>query len=181
MFDAITPSLAAELRWLGIVPIPNEVLERHKAAECEKHPATWWYRHQIVTRLMLLGCLGGSSMFIGMAMNLRMMGASDHAVIPAILGWMSLVCLVTMLFGVKMLAPARWEERYGIGMTRMPRELKLLVYEARQQIPDSKVVIGILKQHEIVLDPYVVLERGTERMVLGIWDGDQIIAIAERV
>jgi hypothetical protein len=40
--------------------------------------------------------------------------------------------------------------------------------------------LGELIQDRITLDPYLVAEYGEDRAVLGIWDGDTLIAPAPR-
>jgi hypothetical protein len=44
-------------------------------------------------------------------------------------------------------------------------------------VPDSDIVLGELKRHEAVLDPYLVLEHRDQRFCLGIWEDDKVIAV----
>ena len=60
----------------------------------------------------------------------------------------------------------------------MPLRIALLARDLRREAPGSILVLGELVQQEVVLDPYLLLERDGERVCLGIWDGRRIIAAA---
>jgi hypothetical protein len=40
------------------------------------------------------------------------------------------------------------------------------------------MILGELLQQQVVLDPYLLIVYGNERICLGIWDGRRIIAAA---
>ena len=48
----------------------------------------------------------------------------------------------------------------------------------QKQVPGSALILGELVQERAVLDPYLLLVRGGERVCLGIWDGNTIVARA---
>ena len=60
----------------------------------------------------------------------------------------------------------------------VPSRIALLARELWREAPGSILVLGELLQQEVVLDPYLLLERDEERVCLGIWDGRRIIAAA---
>ena len=63
----------------------------------------------------------------------------------------------------------------GLGV---PLPIARLARDMRREAPGSILVLGELLRQEIVLDPYLLLERDGERVCLGIWDGRRIIAAA---
>jgi hypothetical protein len=86
------------------------------------------------------------------------------------------------VFGVfRLSAGARWEERSIAPemLTRLgvPLPIARLSRVLQRQAVGSETVLGELLQEEVVLDPYLLLTRGEERVCLGIWDGRRIVAI----
>jgi hypothetical protein len=101
--------------------------------------------------------------------------------------WLSLFWLGVMtlliVFGVfRVSAGARWEERcvepdmlIGAGV---PLPIARLGRDLQREAAGSSLVLGELLQEEVVLDPYLLLRCGGERVCLGIWDERRIIAAA---
>ena len=45
-----------------------------------------------------------------------------------------------------------------------------------RELPGATLILGELVQDTAVLDPYLLLTYRGERICLGIWDGDELIA-----
>jgi hypothetical protein len=48
----------------------------------------------------------------------------------------------------------------------------------QREVPGSRLILGELKRDEVVLDPYLLLDDGNERVCLGIWENGRVIACA---
>ena len=183
-FDALLapprPRLLAEiLDEHGATPVPLEALAAHMRAQRERFAPSFWHQHQTWLPVGLIG-----SVFC-MAMS----GGIANGVLPGSLlpSWLSLFWLGVMtlliVFGVfRVHAGARWEERVVAAEMLIelgvPSRIALLARELWREAPGSILVLGELLQQEVVLDPYLLLERDGERVCLGIWDGRRIIAAA---
>jgi hypothetical protein len=95
------------------------------------------------------------------------------------LSWLSVMALL-IVFGVfRVSAGARWMERQitagALASLGVPTTI---AQQARdlQRDADAALILGELVRDEVVLDPYLVLESGEERICLGIWDEHGIIA-----
>ena len=95
------------------------------------------------------------------------------------------MCLVALITGtglIKLRAGAHWEERRvtadllsRIGGARTDRRT---ARQLARELPGSRLILGELKLDKAVLDPYLLIESGDERVCLGIWDGEQVFACA---
>ena len=166
-FDALIapprPRLPAE-----VAPVPLEALEAHKRGQLERFAPSFWYQHHTWLPVGLIGSVTCMAATGGMASWLSLF-------------WLSVMTLL-IVFGVfRVSAGARWEERYirvdmlaGLGVppsiARLARDLH---YET-----GSALILGELVQEEVVLDPYLLLECGGQRICLGIWDEQRIITQA---
>jgi hypothetical protein len=88
-----------------------------------------------------------------------------------------------IVFGVfRVSAGARWEERVVTVEALLdlgaPPRITLRARDLQRAAPGSSLVLGELLRETVVLDPYLLLERGNERVCLGIWDERRIIASA---
>ena len=183
-FDALLaparPRLLAEiLDEHGATPVPLEALAAHMRAQRERFAPSFWHQHQTWLPVGLIG-----SVFC-----MAMTGGIANGVLPGSLlpSWLSLFWLGVMtlliVFGVfRVHAGARWEERVVAAEMLVelgvPLPIALLARDLRREAPGSILVLGELLQQEVVLDPYLLLERDGERVCLGIWDGRRIIAAA---
>ncbi len=174
-------TLAEVLERHGIVPVAAEDLAEHKAAQVTAYGPNFWYRHQGLLVLGLLVPVVGAAVTGGIAQSF------GH-VSPALpwyvsLGWM---CLLLPLFTTGVLrlrAGAHWEERWvlpaSLDRLSVPPAIAGHARRLQQDAPGSALMLGELIEERAVLDPYLLLVRGTERICLGIWDGDRVIACAE--
>lgn len=183
-FDALLaparPRLLAEIvDDHGATPVPLEALAAHMRAQRERFAPSFWHQHQTWLPVGLIG-----SVFC-----MAMTGGIANGVLPGSLlpSWLSLFWLGVMtlliVFGVfRAHAGARWEERVVAAEVLVefgvPLPIARLARDLRREAPGSILVLGELLQQEVVLDPYLLLERDGERVCLGIWDGRRIIAAA---
>jgi hypothetical protein len=162
------PSLLAELE-----PVPLEALEAHKRAQLERFAPSFWYQHQTWLPVGLIGSVG----------CMAASGGLVHSMAPQLsLGWL---CVMTLLvvFGVfRVSAGAEWEERRvapeGLDAAGVPGRIAAVARALCRETPQAALILGELKQQEVVLDPYLLLERDGERVCLGIWDGERVTAAA---
>jgi hypothetical protein len=61
------------------------------------------------------------------------------------------------------------------------RQLAAKILRFSNSNDDIKIVYGKLIQNYKVVDPYLVMRRGDDQIVLGIWDEHRIIHIASEV
>jgi hypothetical protein len=61
----------------------------------------------------------------------------------------------------------------------VPVPIAAMARSISREIPGSTVILGELIRESIVLDPYLLLVRGQERICLGVWDDRGIIASAK--
>jgi hypothetical protein len=160
-------------------PVPLEALAAHKQAQLERFAPSFWHQHQTWLPVGLIGSVFCMAMSGGIAN-----GALPGSLLPS---WLSLFWLGVMtlliVFGVfRVSAGARWQERtvavealIDIGV---PTRIARLALELRREAPGSALILGELLQREVVLDPYLLIVYGNERVCLGIWDGRRIIAAA---
>ena len=60
----------------------------------------------------------------------------------------------------------------------VPLPIAQLARDVQREVRGAALVLGELLQEAVVLDPYLLLEYGAERVCLGIWDGRRIVAMA---
>lgn len=185
-FDCLPPrtsSLTSVLQTLGIVPVPHEVLRAHKAAELRKHPGSFWYHHQIAALILpALGFLGSCiGIIIGAISTLVMSikGTGHETIVSAAILCVSTLVLIaivksgTVIDGVRVKSPARWTE-FKSDLSNVPPALATIATRITALVP-ATMVIGILRQEQVLLDPYLLLRYRGEEIVIGIWDGDQVL------
>jgi len=176
-FDAIAPSLATRLHYIGIEPVAPELLHTHKLREACQHPGSWWYHHRhladgVISALFSCGAV--SFIFGGvLAMTFGGLVWSSLA-----LGGLSLLLLLlfsgVLLGRLVLLGPATWIEGDVI-WEEVPPTISAMAQHVLHKVPGCTVVIGRLTQDVQVLDPYLVIRRDGEEVCLGVWDGDTIM------
>jgi hypothetical protein len=184
-FDTAIPverlsPLAEALELRGITPVPMPALAAHKRAQVEKFGPNFWYRHQGLLLLGLLVPFVGVAVTSSFAQGLKEVSAS----LPVALSfaWM---CLLPLLFAsglLRLRAGSHWEERWvpasALARLGVPEQIAGLARQLQKEVPGSALILGELVQERAVLDPYLLLVRGGERVCLGIWDGGRILARA---
>lgn len=163
----------------GAAPVSLDVLSAHKRTQLERFAPGFWNRHQAWLPVGLIGSVFCMAMSGGIANR-----ALPNSLLPS---WLSLFWLGVMtlliVFGVfRLSAGARWEERPAapdmLLQLGVPLPIARLARDLQQEAKGSGLVLGELLQEEVVLDPYLLLEQGSERVCLGIWDGRRIVAMA---
>jgi hypothetical protein len=155
----------------GLRPIDPRFLDRHKAEQIRRHPASWAYRHQQAVALaqvaVLLASVGTFVVLLsahqapwGFVAGLMMFGLGSSA----------------LFFPVK--GPARWRGRHVEDLDEVPEVIRKRAERLQRRLPGVDFVVGELYQERVRLDPYLLAEYGATRVVLGIWDGDKVIACA---
>ena len=153
--------------------VPRSALEAHKRAQLERFAPSFWHQHQTWLPVGLIGSVGCMAASGGLA----------HGVAPQLsLGWLGVMTLL-IVFGVfRVSAGATWEERHvapesldGFGV---PPRIAGVARALCRETPQAALILGELRREEVVLDPYLLFERDGERVCLGIWDGERIIAAA---
>ncbi|HUB13463.1 MAG TPA: hypothetical protein VMB34_16055 [Acetobacteraceae bacterium] len=186
-FDALVAppqplSLADALADLGIVPISQQALAEHKQAQLVRFAPSFWYRHQPILPVALLGSVACMAVSGGLTQRMAQDGSAVSGWLT--LAWMGIIAMLIAAGVFRVRAGSHWEERWvpaewlrGLGV---PEPIAALARETCRQVPGTAIILGELKQEHVVLDPYLLVERDGEQVCLGIWDGDAIIACAAR-
>jgi hypothetical protein len=154
-----------------LTPVPAAVLDRHKALQLREHRPSWLFRHRVALQILQAGVL-----LAGIA-GFYLLGMGGEAAWGTVI---SLAALVTA-FGSMALAvrgPALWKEREAIDLAIAPPAVAHAARRLAEELPETRFVVGELFQDRVRLDPYLVAEYRGARIVLGIWDGEKVIASA---
>jgi hypothetical protein len=166
----LTPdaTLEAAAARAGLAHLDLALLERHKAAELERHAPGWAYRHRSALQpafgLTVVACNLG---FI----VLEARGLTTAAIVMGA----GLLAVVALGMLKTMRGPARWEERPARDLTEVHPQIADAARRLRLQLPDVELHLGELFQDRVMLDPYLVAVAGEERLLLGIWNGETVI------
>jgi hypothetical protein len=155
----------------GLRPVDPCFVDRHKAEQIRRHPASWAYRHQQAVALAQVAVLLAS---VGLFVVLL----SAHEVPWGFVAGLALFGLGSSALFLPVKGPALWRERETVDLSDVPAEIRQSAEQLRDRLPGVGFVFGELYQEQVRLDPYLVAEYGAARVVLGIWDGDRIIACA---
>jgi hypothetical protein len=183
-FDALLaperPRLLSEvLDDHAITPVAWRALQHHRQAQLAAFAPSFWYQHQTWLPVGLLGSIGCMATTGGLAN-----GAWGGSVLPSwlTLAWMCVIALLIMFGVFRAHGGSHWEERWvpggslaGLGV---PEPIAAIARALHRDLPGSTLLLGELKQQEVVLDPYLLLECEGTCVCLGIWDGARIIASA---
>ena len=155
----------------GISPVPPEVLDRHKQEQLQRHQAGWAYRHHRPIELVLATVMvaGVIAFFVLFSAHLAAAGCvAGLAGVAAAVG--------PMLMPVR--GPSMWRERECLNLADVHPAVREQAERLQRHLPEVGFVVGELFQERVKLDPYLVAELYGARLVLGIWDGDRLIARA---
>lgn len=161
-------TLSAALQASGLDRLDLDLLARHKAAELNRNPPGWLYRHRTPVRLAYgLALIGGFICF-------AMLGA--HGPAPsAIAAAAATSALILAALLVPMRGPARWVERPEQDLRSVHPAIRESALRLRGRLPDAEFRVGELFQNRVKLDPYLVADYRGARILLGIWDGETVI------
>jgi hypothetical protein len=162
-------TLPAALAVCGVKPVEPRVLALHMAEQVRHHPPGWAYRHQRAVELaQVMVLVIGVVSFVGLF-------SADHV------GWGAAAALAAFASGILPMmvptkGPARWRERIVEDLHDVPAVIREPALRLQRRIPGANFVVGELYQDQIRLDPYLLVEWGEARAILGIWDDDEVIA-----
>ena len=155
----------------GLRPIEPSVLDRHKVEQIRRNPASWAYRHQqAVAAAQVAVLLASVGLFVALL--------SAHEVPWGFVAGLAMFGLGSAALFLPVKGPALWRERETEDLHEVPAVIRESAELLQRRLPGVGFVVGELYQEQIRLDPYLVAEYGSGRVVLGIWDGDQVIACA---
>lgn len=155
----------------GLRPIEPSFLDQHKAEQIRRNPASWAYRHQqAVASAQVMVLLGSVGLFVILL--------SAHQVSWGFVAGLAMFGLGSSALFLPVKGPALWREREAEDLYEVPAVIREAAEQLQHRIPGVGFVVGELYQEQIRLDPYLVAEYGNARVVLGIWDGDKVIACA---
>jgi hypothetical protein len=151
--------------------VESHILDAHKTEELRLHPAGWFYRHRVavqITTITLLsaGTVGAFGLFIAVNMALGI--------------WLLMLTLGLAIAQstIPVRGPALWRERALDDLSAVHPNVRASAERLREHLPQISFRLGELIQDRATLDPYLVAEYGDEHAVLGIWNGDKLIAPA---
>jgi hypothetical protein len=183
-FDAALanpPSLSEALARRGLIPVGWEFLAEHKQDQVRRHGPEFLYRHQALMPIALMLTVAG----MAATGPLLQETARQHEFLPwcISLGWMGLFAGLVCMGLRRVRAGAHWEERWihvnWLQRLDVPEPIAALARDLSREVPGSTLTLGELVQEEVVLDPYLIIECGAERVCLGIWEDGRIVACAE--
>jgi hypothetical protein len=174
-------SLAVVLDQRELKPVDWNTLAAHKQAQLRKFGPTFWYRHQALLGLTLIGSIGFMALTAGAA-NAAMPPSSPVSLWIS-MAWLGLVAALINSGVFRARGGSHWEERWLpidlLETSGVPVPIAAMARSISREIPGSTVILGELIRESIVLDPYLLLVRGQERICLGVWDDRGIIASAK--
>jgi hypothetical protein len=165
--DILETALAAS----GLEHVDLARLEAHKLEQVRCHPAGWLYRHALAVQV------SQSWLLLSGIVALGLLGAHE------LTSWGIAVAAATFLLALAPLlvptrGPARWRERLTWDFRIVHPAVAERALRLKRQFPDVRFFLGELYQDRVKLDPYLVAEYRGARVVVGIWDGERLIAIA---
>ncbi len=162
-----------------IRPVPLDALEAHKRAQVERFAPSFWYRHQALLPTALLGSVGAMAASGGLAQQINHGAAWPNLLT---LAWMGVIALLIGAGVFRVRAGSHWEERWvpvgWLADVGVPEPIAAVARSVYREAPGSALILGELFQEEVVLDPYLLLERDGELVCLGIWEDGRIVAQA---
>nr|WP_294506444.1 hypothetical protein [uncultured Rhodopila sp.] len=173
----------------GIEPVPEDVLEQHKAEEVRKNPASLFHRRPALHKLLVLTSCSATIASIALFMSCQMTPPSNAAIAALALVMASFMSMVELVLFTRVKRPASWQETpldRNRAQTLLPPPVLDLLDRIDEGSSGVKFVVGTLYQEHVALDPYLIAEKydhdskTTTRSCLAIWDGDQIISIAKQ-
>ncbi|HSU07326.1 MAG TPA: hypothetical protein VLI93_17315 [Acetobacteraceae bacterium] len=169
-------TLAEAVRRLELKPVAFDLLDAHRREQVRRHPASFLFRHRWIAPLLTV-----SSFAVSVA-GAALVGTSVAAVSVILAGMLPALAGI-VLASRKVRGEAYWVEKRllerELATAKIPALVRGIAHAAKREFPPARLILGELRQDTVVLDPYLIAEYGDDRIVLGIWDGDQVIACAE--
>lgn len=163
--------LEAAMSASGLTMSDTRRLDEHKIEQLRAHQAGWAYRHRVaLTSAQAIILLVGLTSFIAACTA----GVYGYGLIvgAAPLG------LALSLPLIPLRGPAEWRESADPDLQRVHPAIRQSALRLKEQLPDVDFRIGELFQDHVRLDPYLLADYRGAQTVLGIWDGEVLIASA---
>lgn len=185
-------TLSQALRELEITPVPLGVLNLHKDAEVAKHPGSmigrFCQRHAATIGVTVFNIaeLLALAMYVSAAISVIMLVIGYLFAMLIGMAAIFVLWLCTYLVGIladgggpSFKGQAEWVETdYCFGDA--PQDMIDMAIQIIQRLPGSYAICGRLIQNEINLDPYLLVKFGREVVVIGVWDDNRIVYIANQ-
>jgi hypothetical protein len=153
----------------GVVRIDYDTLERHKAVQLLAHPPGWGYRHRAAVVLAQAAVLA-----VGVFLFMLLSGHdAGQAGLDCLFGALGIAALPLL---VRARGPARWVERDAPTLEGVHPEIRERALRLKARLPESGFRVGELFQDRILLDPYLVIDHRGATAIIGIWEGERVIA-----
>lgn len=163
--------LAAAMAASGLTIGDTRRLDEHKIEQLRAHPPGWAYRHRAaLTSAQAILLLVGLTAFIA-ACTARVYGYG------LILGAVPLGLALSLPL-IPLRGPAAWRESADPDLQRVHPAIRRSALRLKEQLPEVEFRIGELFQDRVRLDPYLLADYRGAQTVLGIWDGEVLIACA---
>jgi len=178
-------TLHDHLALLGITPVPMDTLIEHKKAQEGLHKAHWITKRWPPITLFAIQ-LAAFEFLLNAPINPNgHFVASVIALLMAMLAtmmWIGVIGGFYGLFNVKVYGKPEWVHftAHSFHDFMIPTPIRDVMQEVRRNLPGT-LIIGELRQREVVLDPYVLFVRDGETVCLGIWIDRDVIACADRI
>ena len=168
----------------GIIPLSMAVLDAHKAAEVAKHPGSLVARYpSLIRTIIFIGVLG--CLIAGMILSMIPTRTMDFAHFAIGQGFISVAVIGLMVvMHLPFTRSAVWQSEFCKELgDDAPSSFREMANAVRQQVPNCHFEVGRLVQNKVVLDPYLIIHHrlSFDPIVIGIWDGDRIIASATQI
>lgn len=161
--------LEAALSASGLGMIDTRRLDEHKVEQLRAHQPGWAYRHRgALISAQAIFLLAGLTALIGAC------AAGLHGY-RLMLGCVPLALALSLPL-IPLRGPAEWRESADPDLQRVHPAIRLRALRLKEQLPEVNFQIGELFQDRIRLDPYLLADYRGAQTVLGIWDGEVVIA-----
>lgn len=163
--------LKAAMSARGLRMIDPRRLDEHKVEQLRAHQPGWAYRHRVaVAAAQTILLLAGLSA-LAVACSAGVYGYG-------LIIWGAAAGLALSLTLMPVRGPARWRESANQDLQRVHPTIRQSASRLKEQLPEVDFRIGELFQDRIRLDPYLLADYRGAQTVLGIWDGETLIACA---
>ncbi len=163
--------LHAAISEAGLTPLDTAFLDEHKARQLREHPPGWIYRHRaVLLPAQALALLTGVAAY-------GLLCSTGYCIWGLAVGLLTF-CLTIASLSLRVRGPAHWQERKAGSLRTVHPALRSAAERLKDAIPETEFVVGELFQDHVQLDPYLLAEYRGARVVLGIWEGEKLIASA---
>jgi hypothetical protein len=182
-FDALVAvprqnTISDALERQGVAPVSWQVLTNHKEAQLRRFGPSFWYRHQAALTMALVVASPVVGLLAGAADGFTTHSAA--LTVASSFAWMCLVAVATGMGLIRLRAGSHWRERWVPASVLedlgVPAAIASTGIMLQRSLPGSRLILGELMREEVVLDPYLLIEHGNERVCLGIWEDGQVVA-----